>query len=772
MNAPLRDDDSTITLFKTIQQTFRGALSRPQTQDDLVTIDRRSFLKMSAVAGGGLTLANGLMSDVTLAADGEGVDGQFILNAFVHISPDGQITLYSHTPEMGQGVKTAIPMILAEELGASWDDVQIVQAPVNEAVYGEQRAGGSRSLNRNWQPMREMGAMARTMLIAAASKQWQVSASECKTVDSEVIHQPTGRRLPFKAVVHEASLQSVPAKNDLTFKEKEDYTLIGSSITGVDNTAIVTGEPLFGADVKLPNMLYATYIKCPAVYGKVKSANLAEIKKLPGVVDAFVLEGNGDVNQLLDGVAIVAKTTWQAYQARAALKVEWDERNASKDSWTGMKAEAKKIAAGKPQQQRANTGDVDGQFADANNTVVENFYTFPYVAHACMEPMNCTADFRAGKNGQPASLEVWAPTQAPVRIYTMAEQVLGLHNDQVTVHQTRMGGGFGRRGRTDFSSEAASISKRVGAPVHLMWKREDDVQHDFYRAGGFYQFKGAVDKKGKLVALHNHIIGPGIDGRSPVGIYQNPKEFPALCIDNYRGSMSLIDTKTPCGAWRAPGSNVLGWALQSFLAEMSHAAKRDHVEFLLEIMGEPRWFDSTNIRSLNTGRAAGVIKLAAEKSGWGKQLTPGRGMGLAFHFSHAVHVAEVAEVSVDVDVNGKKIVTVHNITAAVDTGPVINRSGAVAQVEGSIVDGLSTLNSLAITMENGRVEQSNFHDYRGMRIAKTPPVDVHFIESDYAPTGLGEPALPPLAGAVCNAIFNACGERITEMPLHNVGFTI
>jgi len=416
----------------------------------------------------------------------------------------------------------------------------------------------------------------------------------------------------------------------------------------------------------------------------------------------------------------------------------------------------------------AHIGNVDNQFNTADNTVVESFYTHPYVSHACLEPMNCTASYHPAADGKPESMEVWAPTQAPGRIFGMVEEYFGIPQDQVTVHQTRMGGAFGRRGRLDFSSEAATISHRMKAPVKLTWSREDDMTHDFYRAGGFYSLKGAVDKQGKMVAMDNHLISVAYEGEAPSGVYQRASEFPGLNLDNYRATMTLVDTKTPCGPWRAPGSNVTGWAVQSFIAEMAAAANRDHLEFLLEVMGEPRWFEPGNTRSLNTGRAAGVIKLAAEKAGWGRKLPAGRGLGLSFHFSHAGHVAEVAEVSVD---SNKKI-TVHKLTAAVDIGPIINRSGAISQVEGAMVDGLSTMLGLAITMENGRIEQTNFHNYRPLRIKHTPQMEVHFVESDNDPTGIGEPALPPLAAAVGNAIFAATGNRVRTMPLTEEGYTV
>jgi isoquinoline 1-oxidoreductase beta subunit len=336
------------------------------------------------------------------------------------------------------------------------------------------------------------------------------------------------------------------------------------------------------------------------------------------------------------------------------------------------------------------------------------------------------------------------------------------------VHQTRIGGAFGRRGSLEFVCEAAAISQRVKKPVKLTWTREDDFEHDYFRVGGFQSLKAAVDKKGKLVAWENHLIGMSHNGEAANGVYFAPTEFPMLNVPNVRGTRTLLPIKTPTGPWRAPGANTMSWPVQSFLHELSHAAGRDHVEFLIEIMGEPRWFEKGNVRSLNTERAAAVIKLAAEKAGWGKTMPKGRALGLAFHFCHAAHVAEIADVSVDAN----KKITVHKVVAAVDIGPVINMSGAKAQVEGSIIDGLSTMLGLEITMEKGLIQQSNFHNYRMLQIKNAPVVEVHFLQSEYAPTGVGEPALPPLAPAIGNAIFAATGHRIRTMPISKEGFTV
>ena len=539
-------------------------------------------------------------------------------------------------------------------------------------------------------------------------------------------------------------------------------------MTGVDNLVITTGLALFGIDTRVPDMLYAAYQKCPAVGGEVVSANLDEIRALPGVVDAFTVKGNGNPGELLDGVAIVGTNTFAVFDAKRQLKVEWDETNASKDSWSGFVERANDLKDTRGEQAVLTKGDVDAAYADDENTVREAFYEYPFVAHLCMEPMNCTADHRHGENGADDTLELWLPTQMPTRAYQVTGSIFGLPNDAVTIHQMRLGGSFGRRVFNEYTCEAITISKRVRAPVKLTWTREDDVRHDFYRVGGFQAVKGAVDKDGKLVAFENHHMGMGQNGRPVMGSGFTANEFPLTNIDNGLITQTLFHCDTPAGPWRAPRSNTNAFVVQSFLDELAHAAGRDYLEFLLEIMGEPRWLEEGNVRAMHTGRAAGVIRLAAEKAGWGRPMPARTGLGLAFYFSHAGHIAEVAEVHVSEDNN----VTVKNVTVGVDVGPIINRSGATSQVAGAVVDGLSTMVGQKITMEGGAIEQSNLHDYPVLRLPEAPTVDIHFIESDYRPTGLGEPALPPLAPAVGNAIFAATGVRVRKMPLIEAGFTV
>lgn len=652
-------------------------------------------------------------------------------------------------------------MIIAEELDADWSKVRVEQSKIDAALYGRQSAGGSRSIPTNWDALRRAGATARAMLVGAAAKEWGVSESECTTENSSVVHAASNRRLGYGELATKAAALPVPDEKSLKLKERKDYKLLGKRISGVDNPLVVTGQPLFGIDQVVPGMQYAVFEKCPAVGGKVREANLDEIRKLPGVTNAFVVEGNGKPTEVMPGVAILASSTYAAIAARRKLKVSWDESGASKDSWSKAVDDAKKIAKQTGPDSLRNSGDVDAALGNAKT--VEGFYTYPFISHAPLEPQNCTASFKDG------AVELWAPTQTPGSAIDLVASALGMPKDKITLHQTRVGGGFGRRLMNDYVCEAAAISRQAGVPVKLQWTREDDMQHDFYRVGGFHSFKGGVDTAGKLVAWSDHFITFSQDGQKPTsGGDLAADEFPALLVPNVRLSQTKLPLAIPTGPWRAPRSNSIAFAVQSFLHECSVAAQRDHLEFLIELMGEPRWLQPNNEFSLNTGRAAAVIKLAAEKAGWGKQLPKGRGLGLAFHFSHAGHFAEVAEVSVDAN----RKLTLHRVTVAGDIGPVVNMSGAENQVEGSVVDGFSTALGLQLSIENGRIQETNFDRYPLLRIPHAPVVEVHFIQSEYSPTGVGEPALPPVAPAICNAIFAATGHRVRTLPLSSEGFKV
>ena len=724
-----------------------------------MAIDRRTFLKISGVAGGGLVLG----FNVSCSSNDESLgnsDDRLSLNAYVQISSEG-IFIQAPNPEIGQGISTSLPMIVAEELDVKWEDVTIIQSKVDQASFGRQLSGGSMSIPTRWLPLRQAGAAARYMLIQAAALRWEVDPSECVTRDSYVIHKATDRRLSYIELAESAALQPIPDLSQIKLKKRSEFRLLGNRVGGAQNKSVVQGLPLFGLDHSLPNMLYASYVKCPAFGGIVRSANIQEIRNLKGIVDAFILDGNGIPGELSSGVAIVAEDTWSAFRARRSLDVQWDETNAAKDSWSQSRRRAKKLAEQKGSETIVATGDVEETFAEAA-AIVSSFYEYAFVSHAQLEPQNSTAWWHDGV------MEIWAPSQFLQSGAASVAKLLNIDSDAVTTHSLRAGGGFGRRAINDPMIEVAAIAHKLDRPVKLIWMREDDMAHDFYRAGGFHSLKGAIDTEGKLKGWTNHFISFTADGTNPVmGGNISGDIDPGPFVPNLEITQTLLPWKTPCGPWRAPRSNVVAFAHQCFLNELSVAAGRDHLEFLLELLGDPRWLDEGNTWSMHTGRAAGVLKLAAEKAGWGRKIEEGRGLGIAFYFSHAGHIAQVAEVSV---ANDRKV-NVHRVTAAVDVGPIVNLSGAENQVQGSIIDGFSTMLGQQVSFEEGRALETNFHQYPLLRIPRTPEIDVHFIQSDFPPTGLGEPALPPVAPAIANAIYAATGERVRRLPIAKEGYS-
>ncbi|MEH6548786.1 MAG: molybdopterin cofactor-binding domain-containing protein [Pseudomonadales bacterium] len=726
-------------------------------EDRAMSVNRRGFFKISSALMGGILL------EIHLPLVANADNGKPALaTAFVEILADKSIQIYATSPEIGQGVKTSLPMIVAEEMDADWGDVRVRQSAIDKPTYGRQEAGGSESVRASWDMLREAGATVRLMLLRAAAQQWRVLPDTCATEAGYVVHSTSGRRLHYGDLAIAAASQAVPAKNELHFKEKADYRILGKRITGVDNFGIVTGAPLFGIDQKLPGMLYACYEKSPALGGTVVSSNIDEIKKLNGVVDAFVLDGNGNSEELAAGVAVVGNSTWAVLKAKRQLKIRWDESQLVPSSWSQDQLTAKEMMKRPGTQTVTNKGDVDAAFVDAA-VVIEGFYQTPFLPHAPLEPQNATAWYKDDE------IEIWAPTQAPHDAVRFAATIFDVPASSITLHQLRAGGGFGRRLMNDFVFEAIAISQKMGAPIKLQWTREDDMAHDCYRVGGFHGLKGAIDKDGRISGWQDHFVTYTTDAKKPArGANLNSREFPLALLDNAKATSSSLPVALRSGWWRAPGSNALAFVMQSFIHELSVAAKRDHLAFLLELMGEPRWLDPGNTRSLNTGRASEVIKRAAQEIDWGKSRLSGQGLGLAFHFSHRGHFAVAADLSVD----EQKHVTINRIVVAGDAGPVINLSGAEHQCKGSVIDALSTLAALQVSFENGSIIESNFHQYPLLTMKQTPPIEVHFIESDFSPTGMGEPAFPPVAPAVCNAIFQACGERIRELPISNSGFTI
>ncbi len=724
---------------------------------DVTTMDRRSFLRVSALAGGGLLLGFALRP-LHQASAAEATAANFKPNAYIRIGADGKVTLIAKNPECGQGVKTSLPMILAEELGVDISTVTIEQAGLDEKAFGRQFAGGSRSTPDNYEVLRRAGAAGRMMLLEAAAQTWGVPVAECAALSGTVTHAASKRSLRYGELAAKAATLPPPDEKAITLKSPADFKLLGTRVGGVDNPSIVTGKPLFGLDQKLPGLLHAVYERCPVPGGKVKKANLDRVKGLPGVRDAFILEGGDDPTGLVPGVAIVAETTWAAMSARRQLQVTWDEGDVAAHTSAAYDARAVELG-GMPGKEVRKDGDVAAALAGAK-TVVKSAYSYPFLAHATLEPQNCTAHVQGD------SVEIWAPTQTPGGGQDLVAKTLKIPKEKITIHVTRIGGGFGRRLMNDYLVEAAAISQRAQAPVKVTWSREDDLRHDFYRPAGWHFLEGAVDAQGRIAAWKNHFVTlSNKDATEPVrSASLSADELPARFLANYRLEQSFIPSLVPTGFLRAPGSNAIAFVMQSFIDELAQAASRDPLELRLELLGEDRILPppaSGRGPAYDVARMKSVLRRVAEKAGWGKKLEKGRGQGIAFHFSHSGYVAEVAEVSVAKD----GTLVVHDIWCCADVGPIINRSGAEAQVEGSMIDGLSATWRQEITVDRGRTVQASFSDYPLLPLSDVPRVHVDFIESANPPTGLGEPALPPVAPAICNAIFAACGKRLRSLPI-------
>jgi len=715
-----------------------------------VSMNRRSFLKVSMLASGALIVGCGRFDSVE--AD-ELKNGKWVPNLYVRIDSNGQITIVSKNPEAGQGVKTAFPMVVAECLNVDWKTVSVEQAPLDDR-YGRQVIGGSRGTPDGWDDLRVAGTAARYLLVAAAASEWGVSTDACNAESGAVVHGASGRSARYETLLETAASLPVPDIDDLELKSRpDDFSLLGTFVPGVDNHKILTGQPLFGCDKRLDGMLYAIYAKSPVFEGKVRSANVDEIRNLPGVTHAFVVAGSDDLRGLRSGVAIVAETWWQANSARKRLRVEWDTNQS--DSSADYEKRAKQLQA-ESGETLGSAGDVD-EALDSASQVVEASYHYPFVSHANMEPQNCTALYK-----ESGHLELWAPSQNPKSGRQLISDTLGIPKDRIHVNLMRIGGGFGRRLRNEFMAEVAWIAREIQRPVQLQWTREDDMRHDYYRPAAWHDFRAGLDNDGRMVAFDHHFITFGANGETANGAGLSPEHYPAGLVPNFRLRQSLININVPTGPWRSPGHSAYGWVYQSFFDEVALAAGRDPLEFRLDLLS--RSYGKTQIERQ---RAADVLKLAAEKAGWGsRKVGDDRGLGIAFHYDHGAYVAYVVEV-----VANGSFIKVEKVFAAVDCGPVINLSGAKNQVEGGFVDALSTAN-LEITFANGAAQQSNFDDYELLRIGQAPEIECHFIQSDNRPSGLGEPPIAPAAPAVCNAIFAATGTRVRRLPLSRSGISL
>ena len=727
-------------------------------------LSRRFFLKATAVAGGGLLLHAMLPLPVHAAA---GVAAPAPLNAFIRIAPDGIVTIMSKNPEVGQGIKTSLPQVIAEELDVAWKNVRIEQAPLDEAKFGPQVAGGSRSTPVNYDPLRRVGAAGRQMLVAAAASTWGVAPSECRTEAGVVYHAGSNRSLGYGALAAKAAAMPVPDLASVTLKDPKTFSIIGQRIPGVDNAKIVTGQKLFGIDVTVPGMLYAVYQKCPVFGGKIVSANVQSLKALPGVHDAFIVDSSvvnpsGSHEGLNDGVAIVANSWWAASQAREQLQATWNEGPVAAQSSTGFAADAVKLSQQSPESYLRRDGDAAAAMQNAAH-VVEAAYSYPFLSHIDLEPQNCTAHVQNDR------VVFWAPTQHPAPGAKLVAETLGIPEGNVSVNITRIGGGFGRRLRNDYMVEAAWISRHVGAPVKLLWNRQDDMQHDFYRPAGFHFFKGGLDGNGRVVAFRDHFVTFGHGSTTADVADMDANEPPALLVPNLEYGQSIMESGIPTGSMRAPRANAIAFVFQSFIDELAHQAGKDPVEFRLTLLGEPRVLvNSTGIpdalRDFDTGRMSNVLRRVAEISGWStRDRLPARtAKGVAFYFSYLGYFAEVVQASVAP--SGE--IKLDHVWVVGDVGSqIINPSGAENQVQGAALDGLGQALGQAITIDRGRVVQANFDTVQPLRMNQAPPVEVHFLTTDHPPTGLGEPAHPSSLPAFCNAIYAASGKRVRTLPL-------
>jgi isoquinoline 1-oxidoreductase beta subunit len=712
---------------------------------DPVDIRRREFLLASASVGGGLVLGFYLPPRSVVIAAAAAEPSGVVPDAWLRIAPDGTVTIIVAKSEMGQGVYTSMPMLIAEELEADWSRVRIEPSPVaavyNHTVYGVMVTGGSTSVSSSWEQLRTVGAAAKQMLIAAAAKKWGVPASECRVREGIVSHSESGRTLGFGALAEDAAKQPVP--KDVTLKDPKDFKLIGRPLHRLDSPAKIAGNAVFGIDVQRPGMLVAVVARPPVFGARLKSFKSEVARSVPGV---------RSVAQVPSGVAVIADGYWQALKGREALEIEWVEGEGTSLSSDGLR-EAYRALAEEPGTVTRSEGDAHAALAAADRTLSAE-YDVPYLAHAAMEPLNCVVDFR--KDG----CEIWTGTQFQTVDLNAAAKAAGLQPEQVQIHTTYLGGGFGRRANpaSDFVVEAVHVARAAKAPVKVIWSREDDTRGGWYRPLWYSRLQGGLDAGGTPVAWSHRIVGQsilsgtpfeqaviaqGFDGTSVEGAMELPYAIPNLLVDLHSPTQAV-----PVQWWRSVGHSHTGFVVESFFDELAHAAGYDPYRLRRRLLADKP-------------RHRGVLDLAAKKSGWGESLPRGRGRGIAQHHSFGSYVAQVAEVSVD----EKGRIRVERVVCAVDCGRAVNPDTVRAQMESGIIFGLSAALYGEITLEKGRVRESNFDDYPVLRLDESPEIEVHIVESSEKPTGVGEPGVPPVAAAVANAVFAAIGARVRRLPL-------
>ncbi|HXC43756.1 MAG TPA: xanthine dehydrogenase family protein molybdopterin-binding subunit [Candidatus Dormibacteraeota bacterium] len=702
-------------------------------------LSRREFVAAGVAAGAGLVVG------FYLPHGGKTGKEIFSPNAYVRITPDDKITIVVARSEMGQGVRTALPMILAEELEADWKRIEIEQAGAS-TLYGDQTTGGSASVRTTWDPMRKAGAAAREMLISAAALTWGVGRAGCAAQEGAVVHAVSKRRLSYGELVGKAA--TLPIPSDVPLKQSKDYKIVGQRLARVDTPSKVKGEAVFGIDFRMPGMKYAVLSRCPTIGGKVLGFDDKESRKIPGVT--FV----GKISDT--AVAVVADSVWGAMEGRRVLTVNWDE-GPNKDLNTATVMESLRQAAAKSSVSLYSAGDV----SKVTGRRISAEYQLPFMAHAPMEPGNCTANY------QGSGCELWAPTQVPQDCRDSVAQAVGLDPDQVKVNVTLMGGGFGRRLEHDYAVEAALVSKASQAPVKVMWTREDDMRFSTYRPASLHQLSAVLDGAGWPVAFTHRIVAPSISGQKgqpgPNGIDPDLPDEAAFIygLPNVSLEYVLAETPVPLGWMRSVYALQAGFASESFIDELAAAAGTDPLEYRLHMLAKDKDQDIQYFTTTwHTARMRGVLQLAAEKAGWGKPLPAGRFRGIACFGCFSSYMAEVVEISME-----NEAPRVHRVVAAVDCGQLVNPGIVEQQIPGGIVYGLSNALRAKITIEKGRVVQGNFDDYPPLRMDEAPTVEVYAVPSTEAPTGIGEPSVPPLAPALCNAIYAATKKRIRALPI-------
>ncbi len=698
-------------------------------KNEILNVDRRQFLRVSATLSGGMVLGFNLAAK---GAEGAELAAENTLNAYIKISADNVITIFAPNPESGQNVKTSLPMLVAEELECDWNKLVVEQAGLDSVKYTRQVAGGSGSIPSSWKPFRTAGATAREMLIKAAAKRWNVDASTCKASMGKVEHAASKRSSTYGELAAEAATLEVP--KDVKLKEAKDFKIIGKSLTNVDTRKIITGKAEFGMDFRRPGMLFAVVARPPAFGKKIKSVDDSRAKKKPGVQQVI---------QFGDKVAVLATSTWAALQGREALRIEYTD-DGKLESTADHNQRMKEMLGKTVEKPQRKDGDINPAFASAAK-VLEMTFECPFLPHAPMEPMNFFAHVTADK------AELIGPTQNPTPARKQVSDLLGIPESNISVMMTRMGGGFGRRLNADFVREAAEISKLAKAPVQVVWTREDDMTGGIYRPACQYTYRAALDAQGKITAFH--LRGVGLNVGNPT----REHNFPAGAVANYLAEGHNLESKVTTGPWRAPVHNFLAFAEQSFLDEIANATGKDPVKLRLELLEQAKAAPVGDVR-YNVDRFKATVELAAQKANWGKAPS-GIFQGFSSYFSFNTYVAQVVEIKME---DGQP--KIHRVVCAVDCGVVINPKAAFNQIEGGIVDGIGHAMYGNLSFTDGAPEQSNFDSYRLIKMADTPKVEVYFVENGLDPTGLGEPTLPPVSAAFGNAVFKATGTRLKKQP--------